>query len=137
VTGIQESTAAEIDRQLNEVRHQADGLASRAATLLAASTIGATILVAAEHAPVASALLLVSAVISGAVIAPTLVVGPYARDLDTWLRFEEPGRAGATLHAAKLTMLDANRARLHTSTLATYAQLGAIVAALICAVAGR
>lgn len=133
---------AEVDRQLTEVRSQADSLATRSGLLLSALAVGAAILGARIQRDGASGFTL-SLIVFGAAalvalipLLPNLLTGPDPSDLVSWSGTGMTETvANSALFQAKVEALRANRRHLTTMSVGLYLQMATSVGAVILALA--
>lgn len=125
----------EVDRQLNEVRSVADGMATRAGLLISATALGASLLgsqLAQLKTGWATAALigLGIAVLTGAlVVRPGMLAGPTPSALQGWAG--EPAQPTLkALYASKILALEANRERLTTMRVLFYFQFATLIGAV-------
>jgi hypothetical protein len=133
----------EADRQLAEVRDEANGIATRAGLLVSVTALAAAVF-AADLDAIHSGEIITFVLLGVALLAPLLTVvsrlepGPDELSLKGWA--EDPPANETVLYGAKLIQLRANRTRLAVMTREFYLQVGAVIAAVsaaIAAAAGR
>jgi hypothetical protein len=128
----------EADRQLAEVRDEANGIATRAGLLVSVTALAAAVFAAdldTLHSGEIVTFVLLGAALLAALAAVTayLKPGPDALSLKDWAA-DAPGNEGA-LYVAKLTQLSGNRTRLVVMRLAFYLQVVTVIAAVVAAIA--
>ena len=132
---------AEVDRQLEEVREQANALATRSGVIISAVALVAAVfavnLKEFKTGELFAVTLLAMTVFFGFfVLVPALSTGPLASSLTSWAASPPPDDPLINqLYAAKIIVLESNVRRLSTMTILFYLQIGvgllAVVAALI------
>jgi hypothetical protein len=125
----------EVDRQLEFVRAQAEGLATRAGILFSVAAVATAVLAARidelKHGLVISLWTLGLAILLGvAVLIPLLARGPGITNLSAWALEQDESVALSKLYAAKTLTLDGNRARVTVMTVLFYLQAAAAVASV-------
>ena len=128
----------EADRQLAEVRDEANGIATRAGLLVSVTALAAAVF-AADLDAVHGGEFVTFVLLGVALLTPLLIVvsrlepGPDELSLKGWA--EDPRANENVLYGAKLTQLRANRTRLAVMTREFYLQVTTVIAAVAAAIA--
>jgi hypothetical protein len=140
VTTLADRVFTEVDRQLEFVRTQAEGVATRSGLLIATTAVAASVLAARIQTgklEVGGALIALG--VAGAagivVLVPYLRIGADIMSLTTWGSAPSAQRASATtqLYQSKLITLGANSRRLLFVTWTFYLQCLAVAVAVVLA----
>lgn len=130
---------AEVDRQLEAVRAQSEGIATRAGLLLSATALGAALVGALvkEMKPgviVALAVLGLASILGVAVVVPQLAQGPVHAELTSLLGLPNEDVANERLLFAKMLKLEGDKGRLGLMTGLFIAQAVIAVLSIVLAV---
>ena len=130
-----EVVLAELDRQLEEVREQCSGLATRAGIGVTATAVAAALFVEkmekVKTGEVMALLLFgVATVAALGALVPTLSPGPRVSQLAIWAISTPASRSISELFTAKATLLEGNRTRLRLMTWAFYLQALLVITAV-------
>jgi hypothetical protein len=130
----------ELDRQLEEIRETADGLASRTGVLLGASIVSVAFLADtfadpsnwAKGALVAFGVAVLAGI--GALLPAKFILGPETAHMEMWRRDKSATTAPERYRDAKSNMVRQNSNRLKWMNRAVYVQCFAVAVAVILAI---